>query len=163
MNDWIDAIFGHGMDLSVAQECARAVVVFICGFLLVRIAGRRIFGRWSSLDIVVAIIAGSNLSRAITGSAELIGTMAATAVLVALHWALSKLAVLSAFMDRILEGKAVELGAGGAVHESEMKKWAVSGTDLAEAMRRSGVLKIEDIRQVTLEPSGNINVSKAAK
>lgn len=51
-----------------SQDCARAVLVFICGLVLVRIAGRRVFGQWSALEIVVSIIIGSNLSRALTGS-----------------------------------------------------------------------------------------------
>jgi uncharacterized membrane protein YcaP (DUF421 family) len=134
---------------------ARAIVIFIWGFLLIRIAGRRIFARWSALDTVVAIIAGSNLSRAIT----LFGTMAATALLVALHWGLAKLATHSELADRVLEGIAVELGAAGALDHDQMKRWSVSRTDLAEAMRRSGVSRIEDIGSVTLEPSGTINVS----
>ena len=140
-------------------RCARAVVIFIWGFLLIRFAGRRIFGQWAALDTVVAIMAGSNLSRAITGSAPLFGTMVATAVLVALHWALAKLTTHSSLMDRILEGEAVELGANGVLHDDKMKKWAVSGTDLAQAMRQSGVSRIEDIERVTLEPSGTISVS----
>ena len=46
MSDWINAIFGQGQNLSAGQECARAVVIFIWGFLLIRFAGRRIFGQW---------------------------------------------------------------------------------------------------------------------
>lgn len=161
MDNWVEIAFGSGPHISAAQECARAVVIFFYGFLLIRFAGRRIFGRWSALDTVVAIMAGSNLSRAITGSAPLFGTMAATAVLVALHWILSKLATRSELADRILEGKAVELGAGGMLHDDKMKKWSVSGTDIAEAMRRKGVSRVEEIGSVTLEPSGTINVTKS--
>jgi hypothetical protein len=39
------------------------------------VAGRRVFGRWAALDIVVAIVVGSNLSRALTGAAQLGGTL----------------------------------------------------------------------------------------
>ena len=69
--NWAAAIFGVDAHLSWAQECARAVLVFAYGLLLVRVAGRRIFGKWSALDIIVSIVVGSNLSRALTGSAEL--------------------------------------------------------------------------------------------
>ncbi len=64
---------------SATQECARAVVIFAFGLLLMRFSGRRIFAQWSALDIVVAFTAGSNLSRAITGPVPLFGTMAAMA------------------------------------------------------------------------------------
>ncbi len=102
MSNWIDATFGNGPNVSMAQECARAVIIFAWGFVLIRFAGRRIFGQWAALDTVVAIMAGSNLSRAITGSAPLVGTMIATAVLIALHWALAKLTTYSALADRVL-------------------------------------------------------------
>jgi uncharacterized membrane protein YcaP (DUF421 family) len=111
MNDWITIVFGSGPNLTPGQESARAVLIFFYGFILIRLAGRRIFAQWSALDTVVAIIVGSNLSRTITGSAQLLGTMGATAVLVALHWGLAKLATHSKLADRILEGRAVELGA----------------------------------------------------
>jgi uncharacterized membrane protein YcaP (DUF421 family) len=160
MDGWIETIFGSGQGLSPGQECARAVLVFFYGFLLVRLAGRRIFARWSALDTVVAIIAGSNLSRAITGPVPLFGTMAATAVLVILHWLLAKLAIHSSFASSLLEGRAVKLGSAGTLHEDKMKQWSVSETDIAEAMRQSGVWKLDEIGSVTLEPSGTINVSK---
>src|SRR3954454_16935665 len=89
------AIFGSGSDLAWYQECARAAVIFVYGLALVRIAGRRIFGKWSALDIVVSIIIGSNLSRTLTGNAQLWGTLAATTLLVALHWVLARLVVSS--------------------------------------------------------------------
>jgi uncharacterized membrane protein YcaP (DUF421 family) len=161
MNDWITLLFGSGPDLSAGQECARAILIFFYGFLLIRFAGRRIFGQWAALDTVVAIVAGSNLSRTITGSAQLLGTMAATAVLVALHWGFAKLATHSKLAERVLEGKAIQLGADGKLHQEEMKKWSVSGTDLEEAMRQSGITGLEEIASVTLEPSGIITVSKS--
>ena len=34
------------------QECVRAVMVFAYGLAIVRIAGRRVFGKWSALDII---------------------------------------------------------------------------------------------------------------
>ena len=83
--EWIRTIFGAMLDLSWVQECARAVLVFAYGLVLVRIAGRRVFGKWSALDIIVSIIVGSNLSRAMTGGAPLWGTLAATTLLMGLH------------------------------------------------------------------------------
>lgn len=52
----------------------------------VRIAGKRVFGKWAALDIIVSIMAGSNLSRALTGNAPLGGTLAATSLLMGLHY-----------------------------------------------------------------------------
>ena len=67
----MEHVFGAMGDVSWFQECARSVLIFAYGLALVRSAGRRIFGKWSALDIIVAFVIGSNLSRALTGGAPL--------------------------------------------------------------------------------------------
>ena len=156
----MEAVFGSGSDLAWYQECARAALIFVYGLVLVRIAGRRIFGKWSALDIVVSIIIGSNLSRALTGSAQLWGTLAATTLLVALHWVLARLVVASPGLSRIVEGRPAELARHGALRESVLERHAVSQADLNEALRQSGVDDIAAAKTVTLEPSGKITVLK---
>ena len=113
---WISDIFGETNYLGVWQECARAALVFAYGLALVRIAGRRVFGKWSALDIIVSIIVGSNLSRAITGSAPLLGTLVATTALMALHWVLAMSAARWPALSHLVEGCAVSLGQGGNDH-----------------------------------------------
>jgi uncharacterized membrane protein YcaP (DUF421 family) len=156
----VDAIFGSGPDLSWHQECARAALIFVYGLVLVRIAGRRIFGKWSALDIVVSIIIGSNLSRALTGSAQLFGTLAATTLLVGLHWVLARLVAASPAFSRIIEGGSIELARHGAPREAIRQRQGVSEADLDEALRQAGVDDIAHARIVTLEPSGKITVLK---
>ena len=53
---WFTTAFGQTSHVSVLQECARAVLIFAYGLLLVRVAGRRIFGKWAAIDIIVSII-----------------------------------------------------------------------------------------------------------
>lgn len=156
----MDTIFGSNQDLAWYQECARAALIFVYGLALVRIAGRRIFGKWSALDIVVSIIIGSNLSRTVTGSAQLGGTLAATTLLVALHWVLARLVAASPGFSRIIEGSAIELARHGEPSHSVRERYAVSHSDLDEALRQSGVDDIAAARVVTLEPSGKITVLK---
>src|SRR4051794_9298062 len=93
-------IFGATSHITWLQECARGVLIFFYGLALVRLAGRRVFGKWAALDIVVSIIVGSNLSRALTGNAELWGTLAATTLLILLHWILAHAAARSARLSR---------------------------------------------------------------
>lgn len=156
----MDAIFGSGSDLVWYQECARAALMFVYGLVLVRIAGRRIFGKWSALDIVVSIVIGSNLSRTLTGSAPLWGTLAATTLLVALHWVLARLVAASPGFSRIVEGRSIELARHGEPSASAWRRYAVSESDLGEALRQAGIADIADAMIVTLEPSGKITVLK---
>jgi uncharacterized membrane protein YcaP (DUF421 family) len=158
--DWLATLFGHKNDLDIWQECARAILIFVYGLLLVRVAGRRIFGKWSALDIVLSIIIGSNLSRAMTGGAPLGGTLAATTLLVVLHWLLAQMSARVPAVSNVLEGRAIVIRRGGETAERDRTWHAISHADLAEAPRQSGVEKPEDADRITLEPSGKITVLK---
>lgn len=108
----------------------------------------------------MSIVVGSNLSRALTGSAPLLGTLAATTLLVALHWVLSHLAARSPTVSHAVEGRAVVLTDAGAVNAKVQVRHAVSEADLNEALRQVGIERAAEARQLTLEPSGKITVLK---
>lgn len=157
----LSEIFGANASLSWWQECARAAVIFFYGLALVRIAGRRVFGKWSAPDIIVSIVVGSNLSRALTGNAPLIGTLLATALLMLLHWLLAQLAARSPRASKLFEGAQVVLGRNGKVDPSQLKKESVSQADLNEALRQQNLEDAEHAHLISLEPSGKITVLKA--
>ncbi len=156
----LDSIFGSSPPLDWTQEMARAVLIFAFGLLLIRVFGRRVFGKWAALDIVISIVIGSNLSRTLTGNAQLWETLAATALLLALHWLLSHAVARSVRLSRIFEGKAIRLGEEGRVDALALKLHAVSEADLLEALRKAGIATSADAKLIILEPNGNISVLK---
>lgn len=157
----LNDLFGPaGGSLTPAQECARAVLIFAYGLVLVRLAGRRVFGKWAALDIIVSIMIGSNLSRALTGSAALWGTLAATALLIALHWVLARAAARWAALSHLLEGRALRLGRDGRLEAHHLVAQGISEADVAEAVRAQGLEDASGSRLVMLEPSGKISVLK---
>jgi uncharacterized membrane protein YcaP (DUF421 family) len=153
-------IFGDHGSLTMAQECARAVLIFAFGLLLVRLAGRRVFGKWSALDIIVSIIIGSNLSRTLTGNAPLWGTLLASTLLMALHWLLALAAARWSAVSHLLEGRSIELGRDGRVSDDVRVRHAVSEADLNQALRSKGLRTPEEAKLIVLEPSGAIDVLK---
>jgi uncharacterized membrane protein YcaP (DUF421 family) len=160
--DWLQQVFGAEHMVSWWQECARAALIFVFGLLLFRLIGRRVFAKWAALDIVVAIVVGSNLSRALTGSAPLWGTLAASVVLMLLHWVLAHAAAAWPAFSRLVEGDPIELVTGGEIRQGTMRANGVSRTDLNEALRNASVETPEKASKVTLEPSGRITVVKRA-
>ena len=154
-------LLGHGRDLLWWQECVRAVLVLAYGLAAVRIAGRRVFGKWTPLDILVSVVVGSSLSRTLTGNAELGGTLAATTLLMALHYVLARGAAHWGWFSWIVEGVPCELGRDGQVDAAQLRAHAISRNDLAEALRQSGVEEVSRTRLLMLEPSGTITIVKA--
>lgn len=155
-----DLLGPTGGQITAAQECARAVLVFVYGLLLVRLAGRRVFGKWSALDIIVSIILGSSLSRCLTGSAPLWGTFAASALLMVLHWLLALAAARSLTLSHVLEGRPVRLGQGGELDVPALARHAISEADIKEALRGVGLEHHSGSRLIVLEPSGKISILK---
>lgn len=163
MESAFQAIFGLKDHLSLSQECARAVLIFFYGWAMLRLSGYRTFAHWSALDIVVSIIVGSSLSRALTGSVPLPGTLAAVAVLVALHTVFAYLATFSKGVARIVEGKPVDLVKSGMLDEPQRLRHAISEIDLEEALREKqleGLKDLPKVKSMRLEPSGKISVIK---
>lgn len=154
-------VFGETNHIEWWQELPRALVVFVFGLILLRLSGRRAFARWSALDIIVSIVIGSSLARALTGSAPLGGTMLAMILLAFLHWMLARAAAHSQHFASLVEGRAAILGQSGAVFEQAMRRHNISATDLQEALRKEGVADVTATRQITLEPSGVITVITA--
>lgn len=158
--DWLTIVFGVQNSLTSAQECARAALVFFFGLMLVRVAGRRVFGKWAALDIVVSIIVGSNLSRIVTGNSPVVGTLLATTLLLALHWLFAHLAARSSFFSHLVEGRSIRIADQGRLNPAEARRRAVTEADLNEALRQSGIEHIEETRAITLEPSGKLTILK---
>jgi uncharacterized membrane protein YcaP (DUF421 family) len=157
----VESIFGGMKDLTLGQECARAVLIFFYGLVMLRLSGRRTFAQMSAIDLVISIIVGSNLSRAMTGGVPFWGTLASVAVLVALHLLLAHGVARSSVLARWVEGKPAILARDGKIMEPERLRCKISMADLEESLREQGLDGLADIgqtRKLVLEPSGKISV-----
>jgi uncharacterized membrane protein YcaP (DUF421 family) len=96
------------------------------------------FGHWSAVDIVISIMVGSALARAMTGSAPLIGTMAAAAVIAFLHVVLAHGVARNSTMA-YLPRQALTLIDHGRIDHRARKRSKISEADLREALREHGV------------------------
>ena len=140
------------------QLCVRALILFAFGLVCIRIAGRRTFSQATALDIIVAIIIGSNLSRAMTGKAPFLGAVAATLVLVVLHRLLAMALVRSAGLARLINGRPAVLVRDGHVDDDALRRHGLSQDDLLEGLRLEQVERPADVRLATLEGGGRISV-----
>ena len=155
----LHAVFGeHGETIAWWQMCLRATLLFLYGIALLRLAGTRIFGKSVPLDIVMSVIIGSNLSRALTGNAPLVEVMAATAWLLALHWAMAQCAHRFPAFATLVKGRPHVLVKGGEIDWAAMRHEGIGMRDLETAMRDEGVGGVEEIGRATLERDGSISI-----
>ena len=140
------------------QMLARALIVFIIGVLLVRFSTPRLFGRATPIDIVLAVVIGSNLSRTMMGNAPFVEVVAATILLAVAHGVVTRLAAEWRPLATLVKGRTCQLIKDGEIDSDMMRKCAVGERDLLAAVREAGGVKIEQAHQAYLERSGDIFV-----
>ena len=145
-------------DLTVPQIALRATFVFLVWLAIVRMADRRLLGKYSAFDVVLAVMLGSVLSRAINGAAPLWGTLAAAAVLVAMHWVISLLSFYWHAFGHVVKGLPRTLIVDGKVYEDELRRNFITNHDLCEMLRLQGrIADPSEAKLATLERNGQIS------
>lgn len=142
------------------QMCLRAVIIFAYAVSLYRLAPRRSFSNLSALDIVITVVLGSSLSRALTGSAPLLPTLVATALLVLLYAGMSALAPRSALLSRLVKGRPIKLIEAGEIDWQAMRRAQLGQHDITEQLRLNGVTDVSQVQLAHLERNGQISVVK---
>ena len=149
-------------DLGVGHMAARALVVFCFAVALARVADRRMLGHNAGFDIMLLVILGSVLSRGINGQAAFFPTLAASAVLVGLHYLVANLAFRSSGFSTLVKGSPRVLVRDGKVDRKELARNDFTEDDLDENLRLNG--SVSDVRAVAearLERNGTVSVVKA--
>jgi uncharacterized membrane protein YcaP (DUF421 family) len=159
--DWLDYYIGTDPQTILWwQMSIRAVLIFFVGLVFIRYGGKRVFGKNSSFDIVLGVILGSILSRALTGNSRFIPTVAAAFVMVVLHRLMAEIAFKYRWFGHIIKGEESQLVANGEILWKQMKKNSITEHDLKEAFRNSGVADLSSVKEAYLERNGKISVIK---
>ena len=148
-----------GEQLTAAQMVLRAVVVYLVWLAAVRFADRRLLGKYSPFDVVLYVILGAVLGRAINGSTPFFETMGAGGVLVGMHWIFAVLSARSHGFGRLVKGEESLIVRDGEVLRAEMRRNHLSDRDLLEMLRLNG--HTADPREVAaayLERNGEVSV-----
>jgi len=159
--DSILTLFGQGHDLSPLQMGLRAFSLYLIAVALIRISGRRTFGKKTSYDNVVVILLGAILSRAVVGASPYWSTVAAALVLVSLHRILAWLSLSFHGLGQLIKGKEMLLYRNGQFNSANMKKCLISEGDLQESLRLSAhTNSFDHIKEIYMEKSGQVSFIK---
>lgn len=159
---FIEQILGLGVDnLNVWQMALRAVIVYVSALAMVRIGEKRFLGRNTAFDVILGIIFGSVVSRAITGSSPFFPTLAAGLVLVVIHWLFAVASFRSDWFGTFVKGHSRLLVEDGNILWDAMQKSHISEEDLMTSLRiQAGSDELGGVAEARLERSGDISVIK---
>ncbi len=152
-------IGNEGSKANPLQVMLRAVLAYGFAVLLVRLGHTRSIGRNNGIDIILSVVLGSVLSRAVNGNSPVVSTFAACAALMAIHWVAATITFHSKAIGKLLKGKPCTLVENGRMLPEIMRASHISEDDLIEALRTRGQLDdVGKVEKARLERNGEISV-----
>jgi uncharacterized membrane protein YcaP (DUF421 family) len=146
-------------DVGAGQMALRTILIYAFSLVIVRFGSKRFLSEATAFDVVVGIMLGSIMSRAINGSAPFFPTLLGGIVLVGLHWLLGVLAYHASWFGTLVKGNPVLLIKDGNIHQEGMRRAALSDQDLEQALRlRANQSDPAKIQLAHLERNGGISV-----
>ena len=162
IGDFFDAALSlsasQAQDLTIAQVCLRAVIVYFFLILCVRLGKKRFLGQPTAFDAVLIILIGSVASRAVSGTAPFVATLAATLSFILVHWIISYFSQSSPALSALIKGHDTTLIKNGRVDRNAMRDAHMSSDDLDEDLRLQGVEQHGEVKEARLERSGKVSV-----
>lgn len=158
--EMIQFLIGSGEETILWWQAAvRATIIFLLAIIMVRLGGKRIFGKHTAFDIVLGIVLGSILGRTITGNAPFLASIIAAFTLVILHWLMALTAFRWDFFGELVKGNFQVLVKDGEIQWESMRRNHISERDLEEAIRLDGNgASIEEVKVAHYERSGDISI-----
>ena len=143
----------------MAYVILRSIILYLIVAIALRIMGKRQIGELQPSELVITLLF-SELASVPMQSPELplLSGIIPILVLAAIEIGISTLTLKSIKLRYFIYGKPIILVYQGKIDQKAMEKSRVSIDDLTEAMRTSGIIKIEDINYAILETNGNMSI-----
>ena len=162
LGDLLGTLLGLGQDVSNVgsfQMALRTILVYVFTLAIVRLGSKRFLAEATAFDVIVGIMLGSIISRAINGSAPFFPTLAAGFVLVVIHWLLGMLSFYLDWFGPLVKGNPVLLIKDGNIQREGMRKAGLSSHDLKQSLRLQAKMNDpSEVKQACMERNGSISV-----
>ena len=133
------------------------VVVYAVVVLLTRLSGPRSLAKMSSFDFAATVAVGSTLASTALSSTPLTNGAAVLVVLFGLQAIVGVLRRRDAFGGTI-DNTPLLLMAGAEIIDDHLQQARISRGELYGQLRSSGVQRLEQVRAVVLETTGDMSV-----
>jgi uncharacterized membrane protein YcaP (DUF421 family) len=149
-------------ETSVALLVVRAAVVY--GFLVValRVAGRRELAQMTSFDLVLLLVISNAVQNSINaGDNSLSGGLVSAATLLLVNWGVAFATWRWRRFETLVQGHPVRIVTDGKVHLGALRRELLTVAELRSALRKQGIMRIGDCKQVVLEPDGTLSAVRS--
>ncbi|RIK33716.1 MAG: DUF421 domain-containing protein [Chloroflexi bacterium] len=145
--------------LNVGQMALRTLIIYFVALFMVRVGEKRFLGKSTAFDVIIGVMLGSLVSRAITNVDQFIPIIVSGFLMVALHWLLAAIAFRSDWIAALIKGDHRVLVRDGEIQWDAMRKSHIGENDLMSALRlEARVTDLAEVKEARLERSGEISV-----
>lgn len=152
-------------DLPVVEKVVRAAIVYLFLLGALRLTGKRQLGQMSSFDLVVLLMISNVVQNAMIGNDNsLTGGLIGAATILMLNYVVARVVVANKGAERLIEGAPTLLIHNGKVIDANLRHELLTRDELMAALRRQGILSVDEVRVALLEETGAITaVRREAK
>lgn len=131
----------------------KAVLVFLGGFFLIRIIGRKSVAQLTVSTTIVMIAVGAIFVQPIVVD-TVPKTLITIAVFIVILIGMEYLQLKSNFFEKLFHGKAKVVIENGKLNTQNLKKMRITVDKLEMQLRQSNISSIADVKIGTIEPNG---------
>jgi uncharacterized membrane protein YcaP (DUF421 family) len=140
---------------------ARAAVMFVVLYVLLRIMGKREIGQLTPFELVVMIVLGDLIQQGVThNDFSLTGAILAITTFAFLAILMSWITYLFPRAEKLLDGEPRVIVRNGKLLEENLRRDRITQSEVESEMRLAGIARMSDVAWAILEPQGKISFIK---
>ena len=140
---------------------ARASVMFVVLYILLRIMGKREIGQLTPFELVVMIVLGDLIQQGVThNDFSLTGAILAISTFAFLAIMMSWITYLFPRAEKLLDGEPRVIVRDGELLKDNLRRDRITQSEVESEMRLAGISRISDVAWAILEPQGKISFIK---
>jgi uncharacterized membrane protein YcaP (DUF421 family) len=161
LDDWYRILIGQAPLEYMLEVLIRAVVIYICLIIAMRIMGKRMTAQMSVFELAVAVMLGAIIAvpLQLPDRGILVGLFVLF-LAVTFHRFLNLISFYSSSFEEITQGKSSIILKNGKLQLNEMKKASLSRESLFANLRKDNIMQLGQIKRIYLEGSGDLSIYK---
>ncbi|MBL0925845.1 MAG: DUF421 domain-containing protein [Sphingomonadaceae bacterium] len=137
---------------------ARAAVMFVVLYGLLRIMGKRELGQLTPFELVVMVVLGDLIQQGVThNDFSLTGAILAITTFSFLAILMSWVTYLFPAAEKILDGEPRVVIRDGRLLKENLRRDRITQSEVESEMRIAGIARMRDVAWAILEPQGKIS------
>ena len=140
---------------------ARAAIMFVLLYILLRLMGKRELGQLTPFELVVMIVLGDLIQQGVThNDFSITGALLAISTFAFLAISMSWLTYLSPRAEKLLDGEPRVVIRDGVLIKDNLRRDRMTQSEVESEMRLAGIGHMDQVAWAILEPQGKISFIK---